>query len=74
MSDQLELHFEPTPTETCWMCHLSSGCEGCCRTCKASCNAGQHCMIGVPGQADRLEWWIGIVKEIPELQTRRKYA
>jgi hypothetical protein len=31
-------------------------------------------MIGVPGQADRLEWWIGIVKEIPELQTRRKYA
>jgi len=69
--DQLTLGFEPTEKQVCWMCHLSSGCKGCCKKCRNSCNASQHCMQSRPHQADRLDAWMRIVREIPDYEQKR---
>jgi hypothetical protein len=65
MGWQLDLKLEPTDAEVCLMCHLSSGCKGCCKTCKSKCNAGQLCQIGIDNQADRLESWLWICSDVP---------
>lgn len=59
--DDINKKPEPTDDEICMMCHLSSGCSGCCKHCKQQCNSHQVCQIGVTGQADRLASWLKII-------------
>lgn len=59
----IDYQREPTNKEVCMMCHFSSECGNCCKTCKERCNSQQVCQIGVDGQADRLAAWMEIVQK-----------
>jgi hypothetical protein len=59
--DHIDFNREPTNKEICMMCHFSSECGKCCKSCNDQCNEKQHCQIGVNGQADRLVSWMDIV-------------
>jgi len=64
---------EPTNKEICMMCHFSSNCGNCCKTCKEQCNGKQYCQIGIGGQADRLESWMKEVIENDNFTHLRKF-
>ena len=62
MQLELSLPFEPTTREICMMCHFSSECDKCCKSCKERCNGGQKCMQGELDQSDRMDSWTEIVR------------
>jgi len=57
------------------MCHFSSECEGCCKTCKDPCNGGQVCSLGDdPVESiDRLQAWRGIIKECQAFKELKRF-
>ncbi len=73
MLSHVDYHREPTNKEICMMCHLSSECDGCCKTCKNKCNGHQVCQIGVDGQADRLAAWMSIVEKNKKMSHLSKF-
>ena len=66
-------HREPTAKEVCMMCHFSSQCGKCCKTCMDTCNGMQHCQIGISEQADRLEAWMDIAINNESFAHLRKF-
>ena len=73
----LGLKIIPQKWQICGMCHCSSECPNCCKTCESDkCgNSGpQGCGLEQPAewQADRLNAWIHIV-ELPDFKHLKKY-
>ena len=75
MHGQLKILFshEPSPAEVCMMCHFSSECGNCCAVCDDRCNGSQICQRGVPGQVERLDSWLYIVRENKGFDHLKKY-
>lgn len=75
MSNQPEIPYPVTKEEQCMMCHFSSECEGCCKTCKEPCNTRQvYGLSDDPvGSIPRLMAWRGIVRNCPAFETLKKY-
>jgi len=53
----------PAKKAICLACHWASSCDSCCNECEAPCNSGQTCMIGKPGQTERLSQIRGLKNE-----------
>jgi hypothetical protein len=68
-----DFNREPTKKEICMMCHFSSECEKCCKTCTEECNGKQICQIGVGEQADRLSSWMAIIHNNKNFTRLKKY-
>lgn len=68
MSRQLEFDFGVTDEQACIMCHLSSGCPGCCRKCNKC--GGQMCSLPfVEHEKARWDTWMHLVATaLPELK------
>ncbi len=73
MLSHVDYHRESSNKEICMMCHFSSECEGCCKTCKNKCNGHQVCQIGVDRQADRLDTWTSIIEKNEGMSHLRKF-
>lgn len=69
MAKQLSLFdFGVTAEESCMMCHLSSECNGCCKTCNSDTCNGQIC--GQPMreyESERLSTWLYLVNTTKDL-------
>ncbi|HOG56604.1 MAG TPA: hypothetical protein PK727_04680 [Bacteroidales bacterium] len=76
MDNQLELPLPVTREEFCMMCHLSSGCAGCCIICKnKNCDKPQACGINNDPikSIGRLRAWQAIVKNCTSSEEREHH-
>lgn len=75
-TDQMELALSPTPSEVCWMCHLSSECTKCCNKCKEEICRGSEQICGLKkdlsDQTCRLSTWIYHCKTNPYTKEVKK--
>ncbi len=56
--------------EVCWMCHMSSGCDRCCKKCDDGCNVKQLCGLELDRGIARLKSWRKISSEIDHYRER----
>jgi hypothetical protein len=84
--EALNLKITPQRWQVCAMCHASGECPECPERCRKEgrgClqNGCQTCTMALinsgvltfEGQADRLEAWLQLVKDIPSMRKLKKY-
>lgn len=75
MQPELDLQFTPTAKQICMLCHFSSECGQCCKTCKEKCNAHQICGLKEPEEnhIDRFSAWVSIIKSCNDFSNLKRF-